>query len=99
MRWRRNWASTCFYGGHYATETFGVKALAAELSKKFKVPWGFLDHPDRPLSFYFAALENFLWAAQPSRKPRKSEPNDFANSVFPVSLYWALLMMSWSKRP
>ena len=32
------------YGGHYATETFGVKALAAELSKKFKIPWGFLDH-------------------------------------------------------
>lgn len=34
-----------FYGGHYATETFGVKALAAELSKRFKVPWVFLDHP------------------------------------------------------
>lgn len=34
-----------FYAGHYATETFGVKALAAELSKKFKVPWTFLDHP------------------------------------------------------
>jgi dinuclear metal center YbgI/SA1388 family protein len=34
-----------FYGGHYATETFGVKALAAELSKKFKLPWMFLDHP------------------------------------------------------
>jgi dinuclear metal center YbgI/SA1388 family protein len=34
-----------FYGGHYATETFGVKALAAELSKKFRVPWIFLDHP------------------------------------------------------
>ena len=34
-----------FYGGHYATETFGVKALAAELSKKFKVPWEFLDYP------------------------------------------------------
>lgn len=34
-----------FYGGHYATETFGVKALAAELSKKFKVPWEFLEHP------------------------------------------------------
>ena len=34
-----------FYGGHYATETFGVKALAAELSKKFKLPWAFLDHP------------------------------------------------------
>jgi putative NIF3 family GTP cyclohydrolase 1 type 2 len=33
------------YGGHYATETFGVKALAAELSKKFRVPWEFLDHP------------------------------------------------------
>lgn len=34
-----------FYGGHYATETFGVKALAEHLSKKFKLPWVFLDHP------------------------------------------------------
>jgi dinuclear metal center YbgI/SA1388 family protein len=34
-----------FYGGHYATETFGVKALSAALSKKFGVPWEFLDHP------------------------------------------------------
>jgi dinuclear metal center YbgI/SA1388 family protein len=34
-----------FYGGHYATEIFGVKALAAEISRKFKVPWQFLDHP------------------------------------------------------
>jgi dinuclear metal center YbgI/SA1388 family protein len=33
------------YGGHYATETFGVKALAAALARKFKVPWTFLDHP------------------------------------------------------
>jgi len=33
------------YGGHYATETFGVKALAACLSKKFRLPWTFLDHP------------------------------------------------------
>ena len=33
------------YGGHYATETFGVKALAAHLSQKFRVPWTFLDHP------------------------------------------------------
>ena len=34
-----------FLGGHYATETFGVKALAAELSERFGVPWEFLDHP------------------------------------------------------
>ncbi len=34
-----------FYGGHYATETFGVKALAAELSRTFDIPWTFLDHP------------------------------------------------------
>jgi dinuclear metal center YbgI/SA1388 family protein len=34
-----------FYGGHYATETFGVKALAADLSKAFRIPWVFLDHP------------------------------------------------------
>jgi dinuclear metal center YbgI/SA1388 family protein len=33
------------YGGHYATETFGVKALAADLSKTFSLPWTFLDHP------------------------------------------------------
>jgi len=33
------------YGGHYATETFGVKALASHLSKKFGLPWQFLDHP------------------------------------------------------
>jgi dinuclear metal center YbgI/SA1388 family protein len=33
------------YGGHYATETFGVKALASHLSKKFKLPWTFIDHP------------------------------------------------------
>ncbi len=34
-----------FYAGHYATETFGVKALAECLSRKYKVPWGFIDHP------------------------------------------------------
>lgn len=33
------------YGGHYATETFGVKALTAELSRRFKVPWTFIDYP------------------------------------------------------
>jgi len=33
------------YGGHYATETFGVKALAAELSRKFDLPWSFVDYP------------------------------------------------------
>lgn len=33
------------YGGHYATETFGVKALGAWVSKKFHIPWSFLDHP------------------------------------------------------
>jgi dinuclear metal center YbgI/SA1388 family protein len=34
-----------FYGGHYATETFGVKALAGLLSAKFQIPWEFIDHP------------------------------------------------------
>jgi len=34
-----------FYGGHYATETFGVKALAVHLSKRFKLPWTFIDYP------------------------------------------------------
>jgi dinuclear metal center YbgI/SA1388 family protein len=34
-----------FLGGHYATETFGVKALATHLSSRFKIPWTFLDLP------------------------------------------------------
>ncbi len=34
-----------FLGGHYATETFGVRALAAELSETFGIEWTFLDHP------------------------------------------------------
>ncbi len=33
------------YGGHYATETFGVKALASALSRRFGIPWLFVDHP------------------------------------------------------
>lgn len=34
-----------FYGGHYATETFGVKALAANVAKRCGVSWEFIDHP------------------------------------------------------
>jgi dinuclear metal center YbgI/SA1388 family protein len=34
-----------FYGGHYATETFGVRALANELARRFGLPATFLDHP------------------------------------------------------
>ena len=33
------------YAGHYATETFGVKALAEELARRFRLPWQFLDCP------------------------------------------------------
>jgi dinuclear metal center YbgI/SA1388 family protein len=32
-------------GGHYATETFGVKALAAHLSERFGIPWEFIAAP------------------------------------------------------
>lgn len=32
-------------GGHYATETFGVKALAAHLARRFQLPWEFLGFP------------------------------------------------------
>ncbi len=34
-------------GGHYATETFGVKALAAHLACKFQLGWEFIDLPTR----------------------------------------------------
>lgn len=48
-----HWAATAaeelglnlFLGGHYATETFGVKAFAAHLSERFDLPWQFLDSP------------------------------------------------------
>jgi len=33
------------YGGHYATETFGVIALAQHLEAKFNLPYQFLDFP------------------------------------------------------
>ncbi len=39
------WGLNVIYGGHYATETVGVKALAEHLSHRFNVPWEFLDHP------------------------------------------------------
>lgn len=34
-----------YLGGHYATEVFGVRALAARLGEVFDVPWEFLDFP------------------------------------------------------
>lgn len=33
------------YAGHYATETFGVRALAAHAAAKFGLPWEWIDHP------------------------------------------------------
>lgn len=33
------------YAGHYATETLGVKALAAHLSERYGIPWEFLHAP------------------------------------------------------
>lgn len=32
-------------GGHYATETFGVKALAAHVAERLALPWEFIDLP------------------------------------------------------
>ena len=31
--------------GHYATETFGVKALGAELARRYSLEWSFVDRP------------------------------------------------------
>ncbi len=33
------------YAGHYATETFGVKALGKNLSEHFQLPCSFIPHP------------------------------------------------------
>lgn len=34
-----------YYGGHYATETWGVRALAAHLTERFGIPHHFIDQP------------------------------------------------------
>jgi dinuclear metal center YbgI/SA1388 family protein len=36
---------TIIYAGHYATETLGVRALAAHVSGAFDLPWLFVDAP------------------------------------------------------
>lgn len=33
------------YAGHYATETFGVRALGNELQRRFELPWSFIAAP------------------------------------------------------
>lgn len=33
------------YAGHYATETFGVKAVAEHVARKYNLPWVFLPNP------------------------------------------------------
>lgn len=33
------------YAGHYATETFGIKSVAAWASERFQLPWSFIDSP------------------------------------------------------
>lgn len=35
-----------FYAGHYATETFGVKAISEKLCREYpELSWDFIDHP------------------------------------------------------
>lgn len=34
-----------FYGGHYATETWGVRALAEHIAERFGLGWEFIDAP------------------------------------------------------
>jgi dinuclear metal center YbgI/SA1388 family protein len=34
-----------YYGGHYATETWGLRALAAHLQARYGLEWTFLDQP------------------------------------------------------
>ena len=33
------------FGGHYATETFGVQSIGGLISREFGVPYEFIDHP------------------------------------------------------
>src|SRR5207253_629840 len=60
-----------FLGGHYATETFGVKALAAHLSKRFKIPWTFIDFPTG-LSWLFECRICCAICLRKARSPPRS---------------------------
>jgi dinuclear metal center YbgI/SA1388 family protein len=33
------------FGGHYATEVFGVQALTVHIAERFDLEWSFIDHP------------------------------------------------------
>lgn len=39
------WGLNIYYGGHYQTETFGIKALGEHLHKLFAIPVVFIDAP------------------------------------------------------
>ncbi|MDZ7781249.1 MAG: Nif3-like dinuclear metal center hexameric protein [Gemmatimonadota bacterium] len=39
------WGIHVLFGGHYATETFGVRALAEHVSERFGLDWIFIDRP------------------------------------------------------
>lgn len=39
------WGINVVYAGHYATETVGIQALAADLAQRFSLSWEFHDHP------------------------------------------------------
>jgi len=41
----REFGLNIFYGGHYQTETFGMKALGEHLHKRFSIPVSFVDAP------------------------------------------------------
>lgn len=41
----RDMGFNIFFGGHYATETFGVKSLGALLAERFGLPTVFIDNP------------------------------------------------------
>ena len=39
------WGLNVYYAGHYATETWGVRALASHLEERFGIPWDFIHLP------------------------------------------------------
>jgi len=41
----QEWGLNIFYGGHYLTETFGMKALGEHLAKELNIPTTFIDAP------------------------------------------------------
>ena len=68
------------YGGHYATETFGVRALAERVASQFALPWIFLGSPVGTVTRAFGVQRSATWLPEAGpERCHSAEPLNAAN--------------------